>query len=553
MSKRFSRATFLKAFAGCAAAAVSGKLLYDAFRPASTFPLRMLGPSMELGHKMRDGWTGEEHSSDAKLVSTSANLNQRVTIIGGGIAGLSAGWWLKRNGFNDFQILELEKEVGGNSSFSRNAISAYPWGAHYVPLANPESEYVKLFFEELGVIQGTDANGLSIYNDLYMCHDPEERLFKNGTFQEGLIPRRGLQPTDKEEMDRFFAAMKMYREKVGYDRKPAFAIPVDLSSADEEFTSLDRISMAEWMAKNNFRGKPLLWYVDYCCRDDYGSSPANVSAWAGIHYFAGRKGRAANAEMNSVVTWPAGNGFLVEKLREKLGSSIKTGVAVTSVREIGNGLLQTVCFDRKANKIDLHNSQFVIFAAPRFLANHLVRFDGPGSPVSDLAYAPWMVANITVQRIPAGKGVDLAWDNVSFASKSLGYVVATHQNITTQRNAPTVITYYYPMAEYQPSEGRRQLLSLSAEEWSTKIVADLEKMHPGIRQQIRSMDLWPWGHGMIRPSVGFIWGDTRRKMKENVGNLLFAHSDMSGISNFEEAQYHGVEAAKSVLNKVART
>jgi hypothetical protein len=52
---------------------------------------------------------------------------------------------------------------------------------------------------------------------------------------------------------------------------------------------------------------------------------------------------------------------------------------------------------------------------------------------------------------------------------------------------------------------------------------------------------------MIRPSVGFIWGGVRQKMKDPLDNIVFAHSDMSGMSNFEEAQYHGVEAAKHVL------
>jgi hypothetical protein len=32
--------------------------------------------------------------------------------------------------------------------------------------------------------------------------------------------------------------------------------------------------------------------------------------------------------------------------------------------------------------------------------------------------------------------------------------------------------------------------------------------------------------------------------------ILFANSDLSGISIFEEAQYHGVEAAQKVLKKL---
>jgi hypothetical protein len=37
-----------------------------------------------------------------------------------------------------------------------------------------------------------------------------------------------------------------------------------------------------------------------------------------------------------------------------------------------------------------------------------------------------------------------------------------------------------------------------------------------------------------------------------LGNIFFANSDLSGFSIFEEAQYRGVEAAKSALRLVAR-
>jgi hypothetical protein len=554
---------FLSIMGGCAAAAVSGKFIYDALRVGAKFPIRMLGPSMNLGHMIRDG-------KISKAGTKPESAKTRVTIVGGGIAGLSAGWWLHRNGFSDFKILELEREVGGNSSFGQNEISAYPWGAHYVPLANQESDYVRILFQELGVIQGFNIDGLAIYNDLYMCHDPEERLFKDGSFQEGLVPQRGLQPSDKQEFKRFFETMKNYREMSGRDGKPAFAIPLNLSSQDEQLIALDQISMADWMKRNDFLGRPIRWYIDYCCRDDYGALPEHVSAWAGIHYFAGRKGVAANAEMNSVVTWPAGNGFLSNKLREILQGTIKTETAVFSVADSKSGV--TVSYlDVKEDTIKAIESEFVILAAPRFLAQHLVlrspaessetksgdystsnpslhrnAVNGADGP----QYAPWMVANISLKRVPEGRGVGLAWDNVSYSSRSLGYVVATHQNITTQRNPSTVITYYYPMAHDEPSVARRVLLNRSPEEWSRLILADLEKMHNGITEEVTAMELWPWGHGMIRPSVGFIWGEARRRMKERVGNIYFAHSDMSGISNFEEAQYQGVEAAKQILARV---
>jgi hypothetical protein len=130
--------------------------------------------------------------------------------------------------------------------------------------------------------------------------------------------------------------------------------------------------------------------------------------------------------------------------------------------------------------------------------------------------------------------------------------MANHQDVTT-RATPNVITYYYPLSAQEPRAARQALYGSTPEHWSELIVEDLQKMHPTIANEIISMDLWPWGHGMIRPSIGFVWGDARRAMKEPVGNIVFAHSDMSGMSNFEEAQYHGVEAAKAVLAGLGRS
>lgn len=536
MSTPISRSTFFKTLGALTIAAVSGKLYIDGLQSGVKVPCRMLGPSMARGHALRDG----------KVVETGAaqTKNAAVTIIGGGIAGLSAGWWLQKNGFSDFLILEMENAVGGNSSSGKNQISAYPWAAHYVPLANKESKHVHDLFCELGIIEGYDPSGLPRYNELYLCHDPQERLLKDGSFQEGLVPKRGLQKQDKEETARFFALMHNFRNAIGKDGKPAFAIPLDLSSQDPEFLKLDRMSMSQWLKQNQFSSKPLLWYVNYCCRDDYGSTPEVVSAWAGIHYFAGRRGLASNAEANSVVTWPEGNGFIVDKLKTKLRDHIITGTLVSKIKQSENNGLAVHAQNQTHESLHVKSGS-VIFAAPRFLAKHVIEGYVDESSES-LAYAPWLVANISLKQAP---GASVAWDNVSYYSDSLGYVVATHQNITT-RPAQTVITYYYPLSSMDPHTARKVLSQTPPEVWSKKIIDDLEKMHPTISNDMLSIDLCPWGHGMIRPSVGYIWGDRQKLIKELSEGIFFAHSDMSGISNFEEAQYQGIEAAKRILAKI---
>ncbi len=60
------------------------------------------------------------------------------------------------------------------------------------------------------------------------------------------------------------------------------------------------------------------------------------------------------------------------------------------------------------------------------------------------------------------------------------------------------------------------------------------------------IDVWLWGHGMIRPTPGTIWGPARAAACVQAPPVFFAHSDMSGISIFEEANERGVQAADAV-------
>ena len=86
-----------------------------------------------------------------------------------------------------------------------------------------------------------------------------------------------------------------------------------------------------------------------------------------------------------------------------------------------------------------------------------------------------MVANLTVDRLPEGA----AWDNVLYDSPSLGYVVATHQNLrmTTGRS---VLTYYLPLAAANPATARAWMLEREWRDWVSLILADLGQAHPGI-------------------------------------------------------------------------
>jgi hypothetical protein len=86
--------------------------------------------------------------------------------------------------------------------------------------------------------------------------------------------------------------------------------------------------------------------------------------------------------------------------------------------------------------------------------------------------------------------------------------------------------------------------------WKEAILRDLERVHKDIRQCVSRIDVMRMGHAMIRPTVGAISSKERIRLKRRDGRILFANSDLSGISIFEEAQFHGVEAAQVALRSL---
>src|ERR1044072_7603648 len=132
--------------------------------------------------------------------------------------------------------------------------------------------------------------------------------------------------------------MERFRWMQGLDGRPAFAIPLDLSSRDPELLALDGKTMADWMTEHGSNSAPLRWHVNYCCRDDYGAGIAQVSAWAGVHYFASRRGRAANADRDAVVTWPEGNGWLVKKLAAPCATRTRNNGVVFNIQPTGEAV-----------------------------------------------------------------------------------------------------------------------------------------------------------------------------------------------------------------------
>src|SRR5690349_7923886 len=86
--------------------------------PAAKITGGIVGQNSELGHRLRT----MKFDSPRETVATD------ILIIGGGVSGLSAARYLKRF-TNNFLLVELGDDTGGNAASGSNSVSSYPWGA----------------------------------------------------------------------------------------------------------------------------------------------------------------------------------------------------------------------------------------------------------------------------------------------------------------------------------------------------------------------------------------------------------------------------------------
>jgi phytoene dehydrogenase-like protein len=513
----------------------------SARRPAPLPAGEIVGASEGIGHRLRDG----------EPFTPSADRWERVgvVIVGGGVAGLAAAWRFLKAGFQDFLLLELESAPGGTARSGTSPLAAFPWGAHYIPAPMAGNRLLVTLLDEMGVLEGRDREGEPIVAEQFLCRDPQERIFYMGRWYEGLYLYAGASPEDLAEFQAFNAEINRWAGWRDARGRRAFAIPIAAGTDDAEVTALDRLSMAEWLERRGWTSPRLRWLVNYACRDDYGTTLEETSAWAGVFYFASRV-RRPGADTQPLVTWPEGNGRVVAHLYQQARARVRLGWAAGEIIPIdpnGRRGVDAIAVDHAGQAVQGFHADQVVFAAPHFLTHYLIRpyRDQPPRHVSAFEHGAWMVANLFLRDRPQSRGFPLAWDNVIYDSPSLGYVVATHQRGLDR--GPTVFTYYYPLCDANPRTARARLLGLDWQGCADIVLADLARAHPEIGSLVERLDVMRWGHAMIRPRPGFIWGSARVAAAQPYRGIYFGNSDLSGVSLFEEAFYHGVRAAEEVL------
>lgn len=541
------------------------------------------GIDMERGHALRAQW----RQPSASLPTPHSTRRTRVVIAGGGMAGLAAARALRSSGIDDFVLLELQDHAGGNSQGGNVAGIACPLGAHYLPLPGDAAHVVQDWLQELGLRQR--VAGRWQYDERHLCHSPQERLYLHGHWQSGLLPTEDVPASTLVQYRQFARAVHTAQTQAAY-AMPAWST-WGTSGMPAAHQALDAVPFAQWLAQQGLSDAYLLWYLDYCCRDDYGAGIHTVSAWAGLHYFASRhgfeapelhSGSAAHESIDSVLTWPQGNGWLAEQLAAPLASGpLHSGMGVLRITEARHGV-EVDALDHASGQTVRWQAERCIVALPIMVARHVVAQppDWLVQATQHTHSAPWLVTNVHISAPLNDQphGAPMSWDNVLYTGSSttgavtgvgtgaantnalggLGYVNAGHQRLAPGRiiTDPTVLTYYQALGDTPNS--RRLLEQQPWQHWAQAAIDTLSVPHPDLPQRVTRAEVTRYGHAMAIPTPGTVrflstltlgtpthgqvrsYGErTTIAASPATERLVFAHSDWAGYSVLEEAFTRG--------------
>lgn len=539
------RRTFLKgaALAGVAAFALDRRWHVERVAAEVGYP------GMRAGHALRDR---------RALPIPGRELRAGVAILGSGVAGLTCAWQLAQAGRRDFIVVDGPERdgnaAGGDLGSTARDVLACPLGAHYLPIPSTESTHMRALLADTGVLLAGEHSAAPEYDEAAICHAPHERLLYAGRWENDLLPTRGLDEATAAQHARFFAAVDALRVQRGQDGRRVFALPVALASADPAWRALDRVTFAQWLDRHGFTSPTLRWYLDYCCRDDYGADTRHVSAWFGLHYFASRDGRASNASRDAVLTWPGGLSDMMRRISEAITRRLgharwRVQGLAARIDDRKDGVDALVIQGRDAIRV---HAEHVVAAMPLHVLAHVWpgfeaasgEHAGPASP-----HAAWLVSNVLVDGLPPERpGMPLAWDNVVYGSRALGFVSSTHQLLRVAPPRRRVLTAYQALDRMPPPEAREWLLRASPEALREEAMVDvLAAYGDDVWRHVRRIAVTVRGHAMATPAPGMLDNGRLTRLRALDGRVRLAHSDLSGYSVFEEAAWWGMRAAQALV------
>ena len=278
----------------------------------------------------------------------SATLNKsddnRILVIGAGLAGLSCAYELDRAGYN-VVILEAKSHPGGRVRTYRDAFADNLYaemGAEYV---DSSDEYVQQYCKQfdLSILPAKQYDGIYVRNKhIYMkdLRSGKVKLPFDGTLKG-----------------------KLFGQEVKYIQQW-----IDLAKQEginsQKIQSLDKISV-EQLLKEGGAPKDIIELYTYLNATESTTIPSKMSALSMVLSHVKTSGFSENTVEGRIL---GGNDQLPKALAKRIGSKIKYNHAVKRVDATSNGLV--VHFSTQTNNYTIKGAKCV-FAIPTTILKHI--------------------------------------------------------------------------------------------------------------------------------------------------------------------------------------
>jgi monoamine oxidase len=406
------------------------------------------GDHFEICHQVRNGKV---------FARQSITKRYEVVIVGGGVSGLSAAYFMRDR---DFLLLEKEPHWGGNAYREEYQGQGFATGSA---------------FDEKGTVSQQLAQEIGLTLLPINCPDPSiiegkwiPELWRSG------IDQLPYPPAVRESFKKFRSTF------------------LKLDPAKDAM-HLDSVPLSHYL--RGYAPEIKQWWDAYG-PSNWGATSDDASAQVAADEF-----KEMNADEDNRMTLPGGNGAFSGKLAATLQAKhSEQMIADTTIVSVVQQESEVHVTYLTAGELRTVGAKYVVMATPKFITARLVSGlpDAQHEAMLAFRYCPYPVINMIFDKPVYNRAYDTWCPGNSFSDFIVADWVLQKQGGYTQKN--NILTFYTPLREAQ----RATLLPTeSCQALATQVLADFRKLQPEFMQaEPIEIHLYRRGHPMFLPIPG---------------------------------------------------
>jgi protoporphyrinogen oxidase len=454
------------------------------------------GERNEICHQVRDGHLFAPPQALAP--------QHDVVIVGGGISGLSAAWFLRDL---DFLLIEKEDHWGGNAYLEEYKGQAFATGSAYATTEGAAAELCK----ELNIrpLPIDDLDGL-IFNGEFVRH----------------AWRSGLDDLPYPENVR--ESFKKFKQDM---------LRVDLKKRADE---LDAIPLTNLL--QGYAPELKAWWDSYSA-SNWGAAAADSSAFVALDDF---QDFANDENTDNRVTFPGGLGAISKRLADLLkdtyGGHLLDDATVVRVEQTNGGVLVLYVHQELVKAV---RAKAVIMATPKYITRRLVAGlpEARSAAMGKIRYAPYAVVNMIFGQAVFNGGYDTWCPGNTFADVIVADWAIRNEPGYKQKN--NILTFYTPLRE---ADRAKLLTESGCRLIASNVLRDWQKLLPTSNADPLEVHIYRRGHPMFM-STPRTYSQLIPAARQPMERIFFANTDSEGPVSTAAG---GINAARRSVDQVKR-